>query len=166
MASASRLPLKSIAFSTAIVFAATASKVNLRKIIINTFTGPGMYSRMLAAVLILANFKNIPWAWHVRTLMLSWTIANLRSVSCLPCHPLPLPFPQTKNSPRHSTFDTLPTRNNELAFPINRMRLQLPQIKLHILQRFRRHTIPSNLRPNPTRHRKTTTQRTRKASSG
>lgn len=69
MASASRLPLKSIAFSAAVVVAASASKINLRKIITNTLTGPGMYSRIVAVVVVLANLKNVPWAWHVRTAM-------------------------------------------------------------------------------------------------
>ncbi|KAF8851908.1 hypothetical protein BDZ45DRAFT_678732 [Acephala macrosclerotiorum] len=66
MASATRLPVKSIALSTAIVLAAGSSRLNLRNLIINTFTGPGSYSRIAAALLVLANLKNVPWAWHYR----------------------------------------------------------------------------------------------------
>ncbi|KUJ11908.1 uncharacterized protein LY89DRAFT_653422 [Mollisia scopiformis] len=66
MASASSLPIKLIAFTTALVLGASASRINLRTLIINTFTGPGMYSRIAAALLVLANLKNVPWAWHYR----------------------------------------------------------------------------------------------------
>ena len=66
MASATRLPLKSLAFTTALVLSAGASRVNLRNLIINTFTGPGSYSRLAAVLLVLANLKNVPFAWHVR----------------------------------------------------------------------------------------------------
>ncbi|KAH6722551.1 hypothetical protein BKA61DRAFT_592814 [Leptodontidium sp. MPI-SDFR-AT-0119] len=66
MASATRLPLKSIAFTTALVVSAGASKVSFRNLAINTFTGPGSYSRMVAVLLVLANIKNVPFAWHYR----------------------------------------------------------------------------------------------------
>ncbi|CZT09280.1 uncharacterized protein RCO7_04101 [Rhynchosporium graminicola] len=66
MASANRLPLKSIAFTSAIVVAAGASKVSFRNLLTSTFTGPGSYSRILAALIVLANIKNVPFAWHYR----------------------------------------------------------------------------------------------------
>ncbi|KAK6584033.1 hypothetical protein PZA11_003763 [Diplocarpon coronariae] len=66
MASASSLPLKSIAFTTALVVGAGASQISIRRFLANTFTGPGSYSRMLATLIVLLNLKNAPFAWHVR----------------------------------------------------------------------------------------------------
>jgi len=65
MASATRLPLKSILFTTAIVASTGASRVNLRNLLIRTFTGPGSYSRIAAILIVLANLKNVPGTWHV-----------------------------------------------------------------------------------------------------
>ena len=64
MASATRLPLKPIAVSAAVVFTVIASRANLYKHLLNTVTGPGKYSRIFAITLILANLKNAPFAWH------------------------------------------------------------------------------------------------------
>ncbi|KAG4434676.1 hypothetical protein IFR05_009851 [Cadophora sp. M221] len=66
MASATRLPLKSIAFTTAIVVSAGASRVSFRNLAISTFTGPGSYSRIVAFLIVVANIKNVPFAWHYR----------------------------------------------------------------------------------------------------
>ncbi|KAG4033497.1 hypothetical protein MFRU_004g00050 [Monilinia fructicola] len=66
MASATRLPLKSIALTTAVVVAAGASHVNIQKLLVDTFTGPGSYSRIAATVVILANLKSLPGVWHFR----------------------------------------------------------------------------------------------------
>ncbi|ESZ91385.1 hypothetical protein SBOR_8237 [Sclerotinia borealis F-4128] len=66
MASATRLPLKSILFTTAVVAAAGASHVNLQNLLVDTFTGPGSYSRIAATVVILANLKSLPGVWHIR----------------------------------------------------------------------------------------------------
>lgn len=65
MASATRLPLKSIAFTTALVVAAGSSRINLRALLTSTFTGPGSYSRIAALLVVVANLKNVPFAWHV-----------------------------------------------------------------------------------------------------
>ncbi|KAH7407912.1 hypothetical protein BKA64DRAFT_721658 [Cadophora sp. MPI-SDFR-AT-0126] len=66
MASATRLPLRTIAFTTALVISAGASRVSFRKLALSTFTGPGSYSRIVAALIVLANLKNVPFAWHFR----------------------------------------------------------------------------------------------------
>ncbi|KAJ8066911.1 hypothetical protein OCU04_004296 [Sclerotinia nivalis] len=66
MASATRLPLKSILFSTAVVAAAGVSHVNIQKLLVDTLTGPGCYSRIAATVVILANLKGLPGVWHFR----------------------------------------------------------------------------------------------------
>ncbi|KAM3075186.1 hypothetical protein ACMFMF_005865 [Clarireedia jacksonii] len=66
MASATRLPLKSIVFTTAFVAAAGASHVNIQKLLTDVFTGPGSYSRIAAAVVLIANLKNLPGVWHYR----------------------------------------------------------------------------------------------------
>jgi hypothetical protein len=65
MASATRLPLKSIAFTTALVLTASASRISLRNVLVNGVTGPGKYSRILATILVLLNLKSVPFAWHV-----------------------------------------------------------------------------------------------------
>ncbi|KAL3424564.1 capsule polysaccharide biosynthesis protein [Phlyctema vagabunda] len=66
MASATRLPLKSLTFTALVLIGAGASRVNLRNVLVNTFTGPGSYSRIVAIAVVLANVKNFPWAWHYR----------------------------------------------------------------------------------------------------
>ncbi|KAI9649441.1 hypothetical protein NHQ30_002017 [Ciborinia camelliae] len=66
MASATRLPLKSIIFTTAVVAAAGASHVDIEKLLVDIFTGPGSYSRIAATVVILANLKSLPGVWHYR----------------------------------------------------------------------------------------------------
>ncbi|KAH8685907.1 hypothetical protein BGZ60DRAFT_441307 [Tricladium varicosporioides] len=66
MASATRLPLKSVLFTATLVVGVGASRLHLRTILRNTFTGPGKYSRIAAVLVILANFKNVPYVWHFR----------------------------------------------------------------------------------------------------
>lgn len=65
MASAARIPLKTVLFTATLALGVSASRVNLRDFLIRTFTGPGSYSRIIAATLVLANLKNVPFAWHV-----------------------------------------------------------------------------------------------------
>lgn len=65
MASATSLPVKSIAFTTSLLAGVTASRVDLQKLVVSNFTGPGSKSRIFAALVILANLKNVPSAWHV-----------------------------------------------------------------------------------------------------
>ena len=79
MASATRYPIKTVGFTAAVLIAAGASRVNVKKLLESTFTGPGSYSRVVAAVVILFNLKNAPWAWHV-------------SLS-IPYHTVPSPAP-------------------------------------------------------------------------
>jgi hypothetical protein len=62
MASGARLPLRSLAFTGALALSVVASRMSIRNALLNTFTGP---SRVLAALFILANIKNVPFAWHV-----------------------------------------------------------------------------------------------------
>lgn len=66
MASATSLPLKSIAFSVSLILGTAASRVNLRNLLVSTFTGPGSKSRTFAVLVILANLKNVPFGWHFR----------------------------------------------------------------------------------------------------
>ncbi|KAN0108486.1 hypothetical protein V8E51_008228 [Hyaloscypha variabilis] len=63
MASGARLPLRSLAFTGALALSVVASRMSIRNALLNTFTGP---SRVLAALFILANIKNVPFAWHFR----------------------------------------------------------------------------------------------------
>jgi hypothetical protein len=65
MASASRLPLKSLAFTTTLVLALGISRTNILNVLLNTFTGPGRYRRIAVTVILLANLKNLPFGWHV-----------------------------------------------------------------------------------------------------
>jgi hypothetical protein len=66
MASATATPWKSILFATTVILGVSAKGLNIRDLLIRAFTGPGSYSRIVAATLVLANLKNLPWAWHVR----------------------------------------------------------------------------------------------------
>ncbi|TVY47923.1 Uncharacterized protein LOCC1_G001625 [Lachnellula occidentalis] len=66
MASATALPLKSILFTGTLVLGIGASRANLRSQATSFLTGPGRNSRILAAVILLANLKNVPFAWHYR----------------------------------------------------------------------------------------------------
>lgn len=65
MASATRLPLKSIAFTTTLALGVGASRVDLRNLLLRMFTGPGSKSRIAFAFIVLLNLKNVPFAWHV-----------------------------------------------------------------------------------------------------
>ncbi|OBT51180.1 hypothetical protein VE04_08491, partial [Pseudogymnoascus sp. 24MN13] len=60
--SASRLPLRSI---TAVLAAAlSVGAWKSRPFVTKFLTGPGNYSRILALVVVLANYKNFPFVWH------------------------------------------------------------------------------------------------------
>jgi hypothetical protein len=62
--SASRLPLRSI---TAVLAAAlSVGAWKSKPFVAKFFTGPGNYSRILALSIVLANYKNFPFVWHVR----------------------------------------------------------------------------------------------------
>ncbi|RDL37485.1 Thioesterase ester dehydrase-isomerase [Venustampulla echinocandica] len=66
MASATRLPLKSILLATSLVLGVSASRIQLRSAVLNTLTGPGKYSRIAVILVIFANIKNVPFVWHYR----------------------------------------------------------------------------------------------------
>ncbi|CAG8978824.1 hypothetical protein HYALB_00013198 [Hymenoscyphus albidus] len=66
MASATRLPLKSILFTTTLVISLGASRVRLRSLVLKTVTGPGSYRRLAILSIVLANIKNFPSVWHYR----------------------------------------------------------------------------------------------------
>ena len=131
MASATKLPLKSMVLASSvaipIVLGASASRVNLRNLVIRTFTGPGSYSRVVAAILILTNLKNVPFAWHVgppfsrpTSLKLTAPVPGLQ----LDSETLPLLPPQY--TPKDCILNSLPTRDNDVPFTLLRMRLQSP----------------------------------------
>lgn len=63
MASAARLPLKRIATVGIVGLAIGAWKSE--PLIVKFLTGPGSYSRILALLVVLANYKNFPGVWHV-----------------------------------------------------------------------------------------------------
>lgn len=58
--------MKSIVFTITLSLGTAASRVHLRNFVVNTFTGPGSKSRTFALLLIVANLKNVPFAWHYR----------------------------------------------------------------------------------------------------
>lgn len=62
--SASRLPLRSIAAVLAAALSVGAWKT--KPFVASFLTGPGSYSRILALAVVLANYKNFPFVWHVR----------------------------------------------------------------------------------------------------
>lgn len=63
MASATRLPMKRIAAVGTVALTIGAWKS--RPLITSFLTGPGNYSRILALLVVLANYKNFPGMWHV-----------------------------------------------------------------------------------------------------
>lgn len=65
MASATGLPYKSIAAVGIAGLTLGASHVDVKGLILKLVTGPGSYSRIAAALIILANIKNLPFVWHV-----------------------------------------------------------------------------------------------------
>ncbi|TEY81055.1 hypothetical protein BOTCAL_0035g00500 [Botryotinia calthae] len=65
---ASFLPLKSLVFATGIAVTIGVFHTSVQNLIINTVTGPGSYSRIAIAILLLGNLKNLPGVWHYRVL--------------------------------------------------------------------------------------------------
>jgi hypothetical protein len=95
MASATRLPLKSILFTTSIVLGVGASRVGLREILLKTVTGPGKYKRIAVILLLFANIKNVPFFWHVSKLFclaVVQCINNFRAVPSMGSDPSTLPL--------------------------------------------------------------------------
>jgi hypothetical protein len=64
---ASRLHLKTVATvgTAAVILAGYKNKDQLIKAVVRFATAPGAYSRVLALLVVLANFKNFPLVWHV-----------------------------------------------------------------------------------------------------
>ncbi|KAK8909744.1 hypothetical protein QC760_002432 [Botrytis cinerea] len=65
---ASFLPLKSLVFATGIAVTIGVFHTSVQNLILNTVTGPGSYSRIAIAILLLGNLKNLPGVWHYRVL--------------------------------------------------------------------------------------------------
>lgn len=143
MASATRLPLKSIAFTTAVVAAAGISHVNIQKLLSDVFTGPGSYSRIAATVVILANLKSLPGVWHVCSPFLCSPPHSLSTrekdakiiftdtyaVPSLECNPQTSPLHHPKHPFRSRSRISLPPRHHNLLRSPLGMRLQFPQIE-------------------------------------
>jgi hypothetical protein len=72
MASGAGLPIRSavrlFGALAAVSIGYGMTKVDFKRIVLKTVTGPGSTSRIIAILLVLANLKNVPLAWHVRIL--------------------------------------------------------------------------------------------------
>ena len=79
MASPSSFPLKSIILVVAVAFTAGVYRAQLQNLIVNAVTGPGSYSRIGAAMILLANLKILPGVWHVCA-----TLSSILSLCLLP----------------------------------------------------------------------------------
>lgn len=156
MAPATRLPIKTITFSAVTAIGAIAARANLQNLFISTFTGPGSLSRIIAAVVVLANLKNVPFAWHVRLPSPPASIIPTNTAPKVPHlqrHPPSLLALPPTHLPHPRANRPLRAPDNNLALPTHRMRLQPPQIQQHVLLRPRRYAHPSHLLSPPTRHR-------------
>jgi len=65
MAGATKISIRTVAALAAVSVVFGVSKVNLKSLVLNTVTGPGNASRIIALVVVLANLKNLPFVWHV-----------------------------------------------------------------------------------------------------
>jgi hypothetical protein len=72
MASATALPMKPLGVTAATAVIAAAYMLDVPKLVVNIFTGPGSFSRIVAIVLVLANLKNFPLVWHVSYAVIRW----------------------------------------------------------------------------------------------
>jgi hypothetical protein len=154
MASATRLPLKSILLTASIILGVGATRPTAKKAMLSIFTGPGKYSRIAAFLIVLANLKNFPFVWHVcstSTLLLYGNL-TLSIVSSLVRYSSPLPFRQAQNTRQYSTLNPFLACHNQFKIPSLRMRLQLSQIQLNLLFRSRRYTITPDLCLVPARN--------------
>jgi hypothetical protein len=71
MASVTRLPYKSIAAIGATSLVLGIAHVDLKATLLKVVTGPGSYSRIAVTFFLLANFKNLPFVWHVSDLTIA-----------------------------------------------------------------------------------------------
>lgn len=155
MASATRLPLKSIGFAILIIGSAGASRTNLRNLLTRTFTGPGKYSRIAAALLLLLNLKSLPFVWHVSAIrrgpfLCASTNKKCFTVPRVQCDIQTLSLQFAKHTPSSRSLEYLPSRHYHVPPLTMGMRLQHAQIELHILLRSRHHSLSSCLRVVPT----------------
>ena len=67
MAGATKISIRTVAALAVVGAGFGASKVNLKSLVLNTVTGPGNISRIIAFIIVLANLKNLPFVWHVCT---------------------------------------------------------------------------------------------------
>jgi hypothetical protein len=65
MAGATKISVRTVAALVAVGVGYGASKVNLKALLLQTITGPGSGSRIIALAVVLANLKNLPFVWHV-----------------------------------------------------------------------------------------------------
>jgi hypothetical protein len=65
MAGATKISIRTVAALAAVSVVFGVSKVNLKSLVLNTVTGPGNVSRIMALVVVLSNLKNLPFVWHV-----------------------------------------------------------------------------------------------------
>jgi hypothetical protein len=67
MAGATKISIRTVAALAVVGVGFGVSKANLKSLVLNTVTGPGNVSRIIALVVVLANLKNLPFMWHVCT---------------------------------------------------------------------------------------------------
>ncbi|CCU81560.1 unnamed protein product [Blumeria hordei] len=66
MAFTSRLPFLPLPVISSVVVAVGASHIKVPQLLASLLSGQGRYSRAVAAILIFANLKNLPFIWHLR----------------------------------------------------------------------------------------------------
>lgn len=65
--------------SVAVAGGMSLAHVDMKKVILNFATGPGRTSRILLAIFVVTNWKNMPFIW---------TVSILHSTSYLSHHPV------------------------------------------------------------------------------
>jgi len=99
--------------------------LTLRDFFVESFSGPGSYSRIVATLFVLGNLKNVPFAWHVRFPFQSVLYELTQpAVPRLERSALPLPLQQTQHTPQSCTFVPLPASDNRILRPVSGIRLQ------------------------------------------
>jgi hypothetical protein len=97
----------------------------LRDLFVESFSGPGSYSRIIATLFVLGNLKNVPFAWHVRFRLQSVLYELTQpAVPRLERSALPLPLQQTQHTLQSCTFVPFPASDNRIVRPVSGIRLQ------------------------------------------
>ena len=65
MASLSNFPLKSILLAVTVAVVSGVYRAHIQNLITNTVKRPGSYSRISAAMILLANLTILPGVWRV-----------------------------------------------------------------------------------------------------